>query len=281
MRLVHKFPVACFLVAALLVSYVLGIGFYLASEKAQELAGIEIPGVGEFILKFGPSLAGLLIAWRLAGRIGVRDLLARLLRWRAPAWIWVLAIFLPPATFALALLSRNHASALGSLDALAALGVFLTQLAFNALLGGGLGEEIGWRGFLLPRLCERYSPLVASLFVAMAWFAWHIPGYLLTDKADADPILPFAAIVFPFSIILTWLYYRTGESLLFPVLLHASINASFYSMTELLPQVTRSPAFQPAYDWVLAVIWCVAGFAVLGRYGPQLGKAAESPGKGQ
>ena len=99
---------------------------------------------------------------------------------------------------------------------------------------------------MLPRLCERYTPFIASLVVAIAWFAWHVPGYLLTDKAAADPILPFAAIVFPFSIILAWLYYSASESLLLPVLMHASINASSYSMLILIPQVTTSPSFQPA-----------------------------------
>lgn len=277
MNVVRRFPATSFLIAALLVSYVAGIGFYLLFELAQKLAGIEVAGVGELVLKFGPSLAGLLLAWMLARASGVHDLLARLTRWRSSPWIWIGVVFLPVATFVAAFLFRNQVSQLHGLDAQATLGIFVIQLAANALLGGGLGEEIGWRGFLLPRLCERYSPLVASLLVAIAWFAWHIPGYLLTDKADADPLLPFAVIVFPFSIILTWLYYRTGESLLFPVLLHASINASFYSMTELLPELTGSSDFQPGYDWTLAVVWCVLALWVVARHGRQLGRGKYKP----
>jgi membrane protease YdiL (CAAX protease family) len=150
------------------------------------------------------------------------------------------------------------------------------QLAINTLLGGGLSEELGWRGFMTPHLSKRRTPLAASLIVAVAWFAWHIPGYLLTNKAEADPILPFAVIVFPLSVVLTWLYYRASESLLLPVLLHASLNASSYAMLILIPQVASAPTFQPANDWVLAGIWVSLAVVVLARAGAELGRTAAS-----
>lgn len=154
----------------------------------------------------------------------------------------------------------------------AALGVFAVQLLLGVFLGGGLGEELGWRGFLLPRLCERHSPLMASLLVAVAWFVWHIPAYVLADKGESDPVLPFAVILVPFSIILTWAYFRSRESLVLPVLVHGAINASFYTMVDLLPGVTGAAGFQPGFDWIVAGIWCVLAGIVLVRSGPGLGR---------
>jgi membrane protease YdiL (CAAX protease family) len=136
-----------------------------------------------------------------------------------------------------------------------------------------LGEEIGWRGFLLPQLSRRHSPLIASLVVAVAWFAWHLPAYALFGKGRSDPILPFAAILIPFSLVLAWTYFRSGESLLLPVLLHGSINASFYSMVDLLPAVTDSPSFEPAFDWTVASCWYLIGAVVLAFFGSSLGRA--------
>jgi uncharacterized protein len=275
-NLARRYPVASYLFAAVTISYVLGIGAYLLFKNVQALLGTNVPHVNDLGLKFGPSLAGLLITWLIAGGEGVRRLLGRLVKWRGSATLYVCAVVVPPVTIVAALLLRGHATELSAVNPASALGVFVAQLAINTFLGGGLSEELGWRGFMTPHLSRRRTPLVASLIVAVAWFAWHIPAYLLTSKAEVDPILPFAAIAFPLSVFLTWLYFRSGESLLFPVLFHASINASTYAMLILVPQVAASPGFQPANDWVLAGIWLgLAGIVVAG-FGARLGRTAST-----
>lgn len=276
MHFLRRFPIALFLIAAFVITYVGGIAAYLLLKKTQAFIGTDVAYINDWLLKFGPSLAGLLSAWLVAGSRGMRDLLGRLIRWRAAPLLYLIAVVFPSAAFLLVLLLRGHASELGTVAPVAALGVFAMQMLIHTFVGGGLGEEIGWRGFLLPRLCARYSPLIASLLVAIAWFVWHVPGYLLTDKAEADPILPFAVMVFPMSIVLTWLYFRAGESLLLPVLMHASINASFYSMVLLLPKMTQSAGFQPTYDWMLAGVWCVLAIVILAGAGRQLGRSVVS-----
>jgi uncharacterized protein len=95
-----------------------------------------------------------------------------------------------------------------------------------ALYGGPLNEEPGWRGFALPRLQQRHSPLVASLFVGAVWGLWHLPLHLM----GIYPGGAWGAVIrvqeLPRAVVFTWLYNRTGGSLLIAVLFHATINTT-------------------------------------------------------
>lgn len=271
MTVVQRFPVSFFVLAAIVITYGLGIAAFLAVRKIQAWLGIELSWAGELMLKFGPSLAGILTIGLTMGGSGIVDLFRRCLRWRAPVVLYAGAIFLQPAILLLALVMGGHAAELQSVTIGAAIGVFVAQLLLNVFLGGGLSEELGWRGFMLPRLLGRHNPLIASLLVAVAWFAWHVPGYILFNKAASDPLLPFAVIVFPFSIALTWVSLRSNQGLLLPILLHGSINASYYAMEALLPGVTGAAEFQPAFDWWLAGIWCVLAVIIVAKWRWALG----------
>ena len=275
MIFIKRYPVLFFLSAAIVITYAAGIVVFLVVRKIQLWAGIELSWAGELVLKFGPSLAGILTIALTAGGSGVRDLLRRCVQWRGPMALYVAAIFLQPIILLLVLVLRGYGPQLQAVTIEVAISAFAAQLLLNVFLGGGLSEELGWRGFMLPRLCNRYSPLVASMLVAVAWFAWHIPGYILFNKATSDPVLPFALVLFPFSISLTWVYLCSNQSLVLPILLHGSINASFYAMEELLPGVTNAPDFQPAFDWWLAGIWCVLGVVVVAKWRSVFGRSPE------
>jgi len=98
-------------------------------------------------------------------------------------------------------------------------------LAFSIFPGSALGEEIGWRGYVLPRLQTRMSALSASLILAPIWALWHLPLWL-QGKPFQTPTLyaGFVVSAFALSILLTWVYNSTGGSLLLVVLLHATVN---------------------------------------------------------
>jgi len=272
MTLVRRFPVSFFLLVTAVITYVLGIAAFLALQRLQKGLGTDLSGVNDLVMKFGPSLGGILTIGLLAGREGLGDLFRRCVRWRFSPLLYAGAILIQPAILIAVLLARGHGAEIQSVRLGAGLGAFAGQLLLGVFLGGGLGEELGWRGFLLPRLCERHSPLVASMLVAFAWFVWHIPAYVLADKGKSDPVLPFAVIVVPFSIVLTWSLFQSKDSLLVPVLLHGAINASSYTMEGLLPDVTGAADFQPAFDWIVAGIWCLLAGIVLVKWGPGLGR---------
>jgi membrane protease YdiL (CAAX protease family) len=76
----------------------------------------------------------------------------------------------------------------------------------------GLGEETGWRGFALPELQKRFSPLIASLVVGVFWAAWHIPLMGVEFKADVVPA--FLLSILAGSVVMAWLFNRANGGLL-------------------------------------------------------------------
>ena len=175
---------------------------------------------------FGPSISGVLMTWLIYGREGLQALGARLRNGHVGRW-W-LALLIIPGVTALTPLLRWLA------------GYTVDTGAMLSLLGPGLGlgltaglmEELGWRGFLLPQLLKRYSPLVSSLLVGLIWGGlWH--GYAdyfgLGDKGLA--FWPLVLLLGPclltaWSLVLTRVYEHTQASLLLSILMHASISSS-------------------------------------------------------
>ena len=89
------------------------------------------------------------------------------------------------------------------------------------------GEEIGWRGFALPRLAERFGLSRASVVLGVIWGCWHLPQFFIR-QADTyhQSFWVFVLGVTALSVILAWLWQRTGGSLLLTMLLHAAWNNS-------------------------------------------------------
>jgi uncharacterized protein len=103
--------------------------------------------------------------------------------------------------------------------------LLLLLFAFHIFPGSALGEELGWRGFALPRMQARHSALAASLIVGAAWGIYHFPLFLLGSPTRPLALfLPFAIGAVIMSIFYTWMYNGTGGSLLIVVLLHATTN---------------------------------------------------------
>jgi membrane protease YdiL (CAAX protease family) len=104
------------------------------------------------------------------------------------------------------------------------------NVILTLLTGGPLFEEPGWRGFALPRLQDRYGPLVGTLILGLLWAVWHLPFYFIPGWADLNGGLSLASLsVFGLSalaiaIILTWVFDHTRGSLLLAMLVHASLN---------------------------------------------------------
>jgi membrane protease YdiL (CAAX protease family) len=176
---------------------------------------------------YGPALAAVLVAaW--AGRPALRELGARLTRWRVGARWWAVVLAGPAVLWALA---AGVCAVLGVPWAdvrppgVAAGPAGLLVLFAVLALTDGLGEELGWRGAALPRLLERTGPVAASLVLGVVWAVWHAP-LRWTDGATMEGAavwlllvqLPACAVVY------TWVFLSTGGSVLPAIALHASLS---------------------------------------------------------
>lgn len=203
----------------------------------------------------GPMIAAMLLASREPG--GVRALFRRLAIVRMnPAW-YAVALLTPGALLAAGM-------ALYSLFGGSGRWLYPPDDAQRliALLFFPLGEEVGWRGYALPRLLERRSDLAASVVVGIVWNIWHA---MMFDLAGLPP--SFLLETMPFfiagSIFFTWLFRRTGGSLLIAVLAHvgAHLNNSHRTLpADPTPSVVHTVAY-----CVLAVLLLAAGSSAASR----------------
>lgn len=165
--------------------------------------------------------------------LGVQDLLHSLrpLRLHVRWYWWVIAIALYPAVIVLgnvissALRLQEALPRAPDLSFLLVMDVLLTSLYI--LVGGGGLEEPGWRGFALPQLQKRFSPVGSSLIVGVLWTFWHWPLFWL-DPLMGGPltVFSFALTVIPLAFLFTAVFNATGGSLPVAILLHTSINVT-------------------------------------------------------
>jgi membrane protease YdiL (CAAX protease family) len=194
---------------------------------------ITLPVPHELIDTIGalsPLLAAIGVTAYESGGAGVRALLRQAVRWRVrPRW-YVVALG-GPLLLAFACLGFYLATG-GTLPTAVPLPLPLwlllpIYLIFVGLFAGGLDEELGWRGYALPRLQQRYGALAASLFLGVIWAFWHLPNWFLPDSNQAAVSFPiFVVGAVALSIILTWLYNSTGGSLLLVILAHTLFDVA-------------------------------------------------------
>jgi hypothetical protein len=226
-----------------------------------------------FLGSFGPSLAALVLAGREKG--GARALLRSCVRWRFGDWWYAVALLGPPLIVALALgvtlLSGQSLGAPANLDKAVWLPVLFLVIL---ILGGPLGEELGWRGYLLPRLLEKTSPLKASLAVAAFWFLWHVPLFWLEGASqEGGAIALFAAMVAAFSVLFTWLWLGTGGSVLAALLAHTMINLTSVCVEGAYPALSETDVD----DFALAGLLAIAAILVLVTKWPGAQRDAGAP----
>lgn len=202
LRAVRQHPIVTFVI----ISYVVAWGF------------VPFGSFGAF----GPLVAALVVIPATQGWPGLRDLGSHLLRWRV-GWRWYAwAIAVPLAVFAISI-SVNVATGAPapSMTSLApwysVLWVFALRLVNP--LDGALGEEPGWRGYLQPSLQRNHSRLTATVIAATIVAVWHVPLILL-PHFDLPPV-GFIVATFAITFWYSWLYNRSGGSVLMTLIAHA------------------------------------------------------------
>jgi membrane protease YdiL (CAAX protease family) len=222
---------------------------------AGSIAPASIPFVPYPFVPIGPLLAAVGVTAVSLGRPGLRALGCQLVRWRV-GWRWyVVALGLPPTVFlvavALTVVLGAPAPSLGQVNPwYMPLLVFAVRL-INPL-DGPMGEELGWRGYALPRLQTGRSPLVASLVLGVLVAGWHLP-LVLAGQANSFDLVGTVGV----TIVYTWIYNRTRGSVLMTLLAHAAEGIFQYESLGFAGGDASRVAF------LYSVVWCVAALGVV------------------
>jgi uncharacterized protein len=206
-----------------LLVFALSIPFLLvgALTNLQLLPGIPISGFG-FLC---PVTAAAILVYRRNGSAGISDLLKRSFDFRrikAKAWL-VPLIFLQPGIMALSYFVMRLTGVplpLPQFSLLPALALFV------GFFIGALGEELGWSGYAIDPLQDRFGALRASLLLGAAWAVWHFVPLLEVPRSWTF-IAWWSLGTVAARVIIVWLYNNTGRSVFVAAIFHALLNLTW------------------------------------------------------
>lgn len=208
------------------------------------------------------SVGGVAATYLDSGRSGLKELGRRCLLYRVPIAWWLFALFTALGVHVVATVIYGLLH--GGIGAIKPMELFHQWWLFYVfafgLLQGPLGEELGWRGFLLPRLLQRYSPLSASVILGIVWAAWHINVFF----SPFTTVSLFTASAISLSILMTLLFLHTRGSVLLAIVMHGSVMPG--------KEIAKTcfPTHEPP-DWLRAVVVITVAALVVGTTGGKLG----------
>ena len=269
------FALTFLLAWACFIAVVRSGGFPAGAGPRPELRALLLLGV------IAPSLVALWLTARSQGEPGVRALLGRVLMWEVGArWYVFAAGYMAAIKLGAALV---HRLVTGSWPRFGHDAWYVMVAAILISTWVQAGEEIGWRGYALPRLAARFGLGPASIVLGVIWAVWHLPLFFLPGADTYGQSFPVYLLqVTALSVALAWLYWRTGGSLLLVMLMHAAIN----NTKDIVPAIPRIPTnpwrvSASLASWLsLTLLWMVAGYLLVrmrraGRMGePREGEPA-------
>jgi membrane protease YdiL (CAAX protease family) len=237
-------PFLFFLIFTFAISFITGFPTVFVPGKFEGLS---------YLSNFGPAIGALIVVGIAEGLDGIKALVRSLFQWRV-SFVWYLVVLLGPAlTMVTAVLLYNvfggNSSVPNLNDWISILPQHLLVILslFLFMMVGIWGEEVGWRGFALPKLQDKYHPLWASLILGAIWAVWHLPAFFVENSQQAQlGMTYFFLATLGYSILYTWVYNGSKESLLMIWLLHSANNATVsYTMLFFKP-LTYEPVFSLA-----------------------------------
>jgi membrane protease YdiL (CAAX protease family) len=216
----------------------------------------------------GPAISAIILTYTLKGKEGVQLLLKRILLWRVNVVWWLIGFyswwFIASILASLLQLSpfQNIILQFAFFIINIPVNIFLLQMP---LLIGVVGEELGWRGFALPKLLEKYDPIVSSLILALPWIFWHAPWAVFQEWTGNIPIMHFllnyALLILPLTLIFTWFFQNTKGSILLVIVLHKAFNFTFNIYSNVLGLTEESGKL--LFNCLIVVLWIWAVILVV------------------
>ncbi len=240
-KLIQSHPILSFITFTLLYSWTLW-SLMILSNKGH----LPFKFPTNFLGSFGPAAGALIVTGVIQGKSGLKKILKSLVYLKSSVWSYLFAIFFIIGVYALtAGVTYFIDPLLLKLGKWPGLPETVIYFFVIAIVGGPLGEEIGWRGFLQPQLLKRFTPATASLFIALFWLLWHIPLFWLEGAAQSgESIIYFGLSVLAMAFLFTLLYLKSKGSLLLAILFHTMINyLSAFIIPSILPASETDKTF--------------------------------------
>ncbi|WP_299704122.1 type II CAAX endopeptidase family protein [uncultured Pontibacter sp.] len=186
---------------------------------------------------FGPSFAAIYLVHRYGHAAEKRDFWSRVFSFKRIGWLWYLVILLIfPAIYFLGYFIYSFfggvqppiAGLFSGLDTPSAILTF----ALIMLFAGPVSEELGWRGYVLDPLQEKYGAIKGSLILGLFWIGWHLPLFFIEGtsqhaKGFGIPFWSWSFQLIMLSFVFTWVYNHTNRSILGAILLHLMANMAY------------------------------------------------------
>jgi len=228
---VKRFQLPLFFILCLIISWAIWVPLAITalSDPQAPIAGGSPLNL---LAVWAPALSAILLSRVTEGKTGPQALFHSIRRWRVGIQ-WYLFILLYPVTIWFlaraidAVFGRAFEFAIPILTYFPPEQAYMVAVALVFAFPNTLGEELGWRGFALPRLQAKHNALVSSIVLGLFWAVWHIPMWIANGMMGVE-LLRSSVTITTFAIIITWVYNNTGGSVLLAWLFHASTTITQY-----------------------------------------------------
>jgi len=235
------------------LTYVISWASFLAAGAMSGAAAAGLRGPLFLLGTFAPAVVALALTSQAEGRAGVRRLLREIVHWRVGARWYLFAVsYMAAIKLAVALLYRLATHSWPRFGHEAWYVIFAAILLSTPVQAG---EEIGWRGYALPRLAGRWGLAPASIVLGAVWACWHLPFFFVAgiDKSGQSFPVYFLQVI-ALSVAAAWLYWRTNRSLLLVMLMHSSVNQTLGLVPSTIPNAANAFALSKS-----PVAWLTVG----------------------
>ena len=247
------------------LTYALTWACFLAAIAISNGAASAVPaltaGRGLLLLlgTFAPSLVALGVTARDNGTPATQALLRRAFEWRVDARWYLFAVsYMAAIKLAVAL---AHRAITGSWPLFGNEAWYVIVIATVLSTPVQAGEEIGWRGYALPRLAARFGFARGSVVLGLIWACWHLPLFFLPGADTYGQSFPIWVLgVTALSVAIAWLYAHTNGSLLLTMLMHSAVNQTIGIVPDAEPNATNPFVLSASLPYWLTVgfLWVIA-----------------------
>ncbi len=222
-KIIKKYPLTSYFVIAWISTWLLVMPLVLTG-----LGILHVNIIWHFLGPLGPTISAIIVIYVSSKREGLKKLKDSIIKWRIGVfWILFSALIMPAfliLTILINLAFTGNFIDLGGYLINEGITNFISFLIWIwvGAISYGIFEEIGWRGYALPKLQEKYSPLTSTIILAVGWGFWHTPMFFY--RFSIDILFGWLYGLFLGAIILTFIYNSSGGSTFAAILFHISNN---------------------------------------------------------